>query len=101
MKIGIRKYVYPMLICILVIAGIVYYFFFSSMTGKDKTQYLYIDRDDNIDSVLVKLKDITSLHGMFAFQTLARHTHYSEKIRTGRYAIQPSEGAFVAFRINN
>ena len=76
MKIGIRKYVYPMLICILVIAGIVYYFFFSSMTGKDKTQYLYIDRDDNIDSVLVKLKDITSLHGMFAFQTLARHTHY-------------------------
>lgn len=98
MKIGIRKYVYPMLICILVIAGIVYYFFFSSMTGKDKTQYLYIDRDDNIDSVLVKLKDITSLHGMFAFQTLARHTHYSEKIRTGRYAIQPSEGAFVAFR---
>ena len=79
MKVSANKYVAPMLICILLIAGIIYYFFFSSMTGKDKTQYLYIDQDDNIDSVLVKLKDFSSLHGIFAFQTLARHTKYKEK----------------------
>ena len=98
MKVSANKYVAPMLICILLIAGIIYYFFFSSMTGKDKTQYLYIDQNDNIDSVLVKLKDISSEHGLFAFQTLARHTNYKEKIRTGRSGIKPSEGAFTAFR---
>lgn len=98
MKVSANKYFGPMLVCILLIAGILYYFFFSSMTGKDKTQYLYIDQNDNIDSVLVKLKDISSEHGLFAFQTLARHTNYKEKIRTGRYGIKPSEGAFTAFR---
>ena len=98
MKVNANKYLIPMLVCILLIAGIIYYFFFTSMTGKDKTRYLYIDRDDNIDSVLVKLRDLSTTHGMFAFQTLARHTRYGEKIRTGRYAIKPSEGTFTAFR---
>ena len=98
MKVTERKYVIPGLICLLVIAGFIYYFFFSSLTGKADKQYLYIDADDNVDSVFTKLRDISTDHGLFAFQTLARHFNYGEKIRTGRYAIEPSEGAFMAFR---
>ena len=89
---------YPAIACLLVIVGSVYFFFFHAMTGKDETQYLYIDRDDNIDSVMTKLNDIADTHARFAFQTLARHTHYAENIHTGRYAIHPGEGAFMVFR---
>ena len=98
MKVTKRKYFLPAIACLLVIAGCVYYYFFSSMTGKPDKQYLYVDADDNVDSVFTKLHDISTDHGLFAFQTLARHFNYADKIRTGRYAIAPGEGAFMAFR---
>lgn len=98
MKVTKRKYFLPAIACLLVIAGCVYYYFFSSMTGKPDKQYLYVDADDNVDSVFTKLHDISTEHGLFAFQTLARHFNYADKIRTGRYAIAPGEGAFMAFR---
>ena len=98
MKVTERKYVIPALVCLLIIAVCIYYFFFSSMTGRPDKQYLYVDTDDTADSVFTKLRDISTDHGLFAFQTLARHFNYDQKVRTGRYAIAPSEGAFMAFR---
>ena len=98
MKVTKRKYLLPAIACLLVIAGCVYYYFFSSMTGKPDKQYLYVDADDNVDSVFTKLHDISTDHGLFAFQTLARHSSYPDNIRTGRYEVGTGDGALKLFR---
>lgn len=85
-------------VCILIICGVTYYYFFSSMSAKDTTEYVYIDNNDNIDSVTVKLEKISTPHAISAFKMLAGYSKYAENIRTGRYAIEPGEGAAVTFR---
>ena len=93
-----KKYFYLALGCITIIAGIIYYYFFTAISAKSTTQYLYIDQDDTADSVCVKLASISNSHGITAFRTLVRHSSYSKNIRTGRYEITPSNGAFTVFR---
>ena len=77
------------------LVGIVYYYFFASFSKTDETQYVYIDDDDNADSVYHKLSDIATIHGLNAFTIMARHSGYADHVKTGRYAIKPGEGAFV------
>ena len=93
-----RKYGIPAAVCLLVILGITYYFFFSNINAQEKTVYLYIDDDDNVDSVFAKVKPFATDAGMTGFSTLVRHSSYDEHIRTGRYAIEPGDGAFTVFR---
>lgn len=93
-----RRYLSLAVACAVVIVGMVYYFFFSSMLVKPSTQYVYIDNDDNLDSVTYKLSEISNSHAMVGFRTLTRHSSYGERIKPGRYEIKPGNGAFVVFR---
>lgn len=93
-----KKYVIAIVICLAVILGFVYYYFFSSFSTKSETTYVYIDQDDNIDSVYQKLKPEAKEHSFFAFRTLARYFDYGSHIRTGRYAIGKNQGALSLFR---
>lgn len=93
-----KKYLIPAAICLLTLIGIGYYYFFTSFTGKTETTYLYIDQDDNYDSLMTKLMPVTTKHGFHAFCTLARHSQLPEHVRTGRYELTPGMGAFMAFR---
>ena len=93
-----RKYGIPAAVCLLVILGITYYFFFSNINAQEKTVYLYIDEDDNVDSVFAKVKPLATDAGMTGFSTLVRHSSYDEHIRTGRYEIAHGDGAFTLFR---
>ncbi|MBO4827575.1 MAG: endolytic transglycosylase MltG [Prevotella sp.] len=92
------RYVVPTIICLLAIAGLFYYYFFASFSSKKETQYVCIDRDDNIDSVFAKLEPIAKQHSLTGYKTMVRHTSYADHIRTGRYAVKPGEGAFTVFR---
>ena len=85
-------------LCGLGIIACVYYYFFTSLSNSNETQYLYIDADDNIDSVENKLSEIATPHGSNAFKILARHTDYADHIKTGRYAVSASNGALITFR---
>ena len=85
------------LIAALVCAGAVYYVFFTSMSKTGKEEYLYIDSNDNIDSVYTKLAPISKSHSLWAFKKLATWKKYGDHIRTGRYVIN-TEGAFQTFR---
>ena len=78
--------------------GTLYYYFFSAMSADGTTQYVYIDDDDNIDSVLTKVSTVSNAHAMSAYTLLAKHSAYAEHVRTGRYAINGSNGALVTFR---
>ncbi len=78
--------------------GMVYYYFFARQFQLTETDYIYIDRDDTVDSVYNKIICVgqpTSLHG---FRYLAEKDNYSEHIRTGRYAICPDDNMRILFR---
>ena len=93
-----KKFVIPAAVCIAVILFLCYYYFFTAMAGKGGSHFIYIDKDDNIDSVYAQLDTIASQHGMTGFKTLVRHSSYEENIRTGRYEIEPGNSAFTVFR---
>ncbi len=97
-KITSKLYVYGAGACLLVVAGIAYMYGFSSFSKSDNTQYVYIDEDDNIDSVYNKVKPVANPIPYQAFHTLTRHSSYAGNIRTGRYAIHPGEGAVKIWR---
>lgn len=93
-----KKFLIVALGCIVVIAGLMYYYFFSAMSVRITTKYIYIDKDDNVDSVYNKLQELSNEHSMTGFRMLVRHSSYAEHIRSGRYELNPSAGAFTMFR---
>ena len=93
-----RKYTIPALLCVLVIIGLVLYYFMSSLSAKEGTSYIYVDRDDTADSIYAKLEPISNKHSLNAFKMLARHSSFSDHIHTGRYAIESGEGAYTIFK---
>lgn len=79
-------------------AGSVYYYFFSQPFQLAETTYIYIDRDDNLDSVYHKIIRNGHPRNMSGFRYLAQRGQYGEHIRTGRYAIKPSDNMRYLFR---
>ena len=99
MKKSVSKfYLYGSLACVLVILFVGYLYLFASFSKSSKTQYVYIDTDDNIDSVYNKVRPFAKSIPFQAFHTLTLHSGYAEHIRTGRYAIAPDEGALKIWR---
>ena len=94
-----KKVLIAACICCVVAIGFVYKFFFSTLLSAKETKYVYIDNDDNIDSVYAKVSDVAK-DGceMTGFKILAGHSKYPNHIRTGRYAVEEGEGAFTVFR---
>lgn len=86
-----QLYIYGAGACLLIAIGLVFLYCFSSFSKSSKTQYVYIDEDDNIDSVYNKLRPIANNIPFQAFHTFTQHSSYAEHIRTGRYAINPGE----------
>lgn len=93
-----KLYIYGAGACLLVVIGIAYLYGFSSFSKKNTTQYVYIDEDDNIDSVYNKVRPIANSIPYQAFHTLTTHSNYADHIRTGRYAIHPGDGALKIWR---
>jgi len=96
----IKKKYYLMAIggCVLAIVFVFYHFIMTTFSSRDTTQYIYIDRDDTVDSVYAKLDTIASKHAMTGFRTLARYKDYAKNIRTGRYAIDTQKSTLNIFR---
>lgn len=93
-----RRFLVPAGVCLAVVAAAVYYYFFASMLGGKETKYVYIDSDDTVDSVSVKLSAVSKSNAITGFKTLVHFSKYADKIRTGRYAVEPGDGAFTVFR---
>ena len=97
-KLKKKVYLIPIALCVIGILFLGYYFFMDSFSKADETVYVYIDDNDNVDSVCAKLALTANTHTLMAFQTMARHGGYDEKIRTGRYAIMPGENTINVYR---
>ncbi len=92
------KYKIPFLFCILLVAGLCYGFFFGDLSRRQETVYLYVDADDNVDSIIHKLRPIAHKVPWNGFSTLARHSHLRHNTHPGRYAVEPDMGALTLFR---
>ncbi len=92
------KYLLPIGICLTIVIGLTCFYFFSAFSKAGETCYIYIDNDDNIDSVFAKLRPYGKSHSMSGFTTLARHSSYTDHIKIGRYAIEPGTSTLTLFR---
>ena len=93
-----QKYIPLTIVCMLLLIGMGYFYFFSSVSDAEEPRYLYVDADDNIDSVVVKLKPICSKHAVSGLCLLMNHSGYSENVRSGRYEVSNQIGTFSFFR---
>ena len=93
-----KLYIYPAVIGLVLIIGILIYFFLVPVSVKEDTYYIYIDDNDNQDSVVNKIRPIASSTSIICLQNLLRHANYKDKIKTGRYAINPGEGIVTIYR---
>lgn len=79
-------------------AGAIYHYFFAAPFQLTETAYIYIDRDDNIDSVYHKIIVTGQPKQMFGFEYQAEKNNYAEHIRTGKYAIKPGDNMRYLYR---
>jgi UPF0755 protein len=93
-----KQYVIPIIICLLALAGMMVYYLTGSLSKSGQSEYIYIDDNDDIDSVAAKLAPIANEQALLSFKLVSRHAGYSKHIRTGRYAIEPGEGVFSVLR---
>lgn len=93
-----NKFLTAVAVLVLVSLGSIYYCLFSSISGDGKTHHIYIDNDDNIDSVYTKLAEVSNGHGMASFKLLAGISSYKNNIRSGCYEISEDNGALNVFR---
>lgn len=93
-----KYYIIPIVICVLALAGVVAFYLTGSLSKSGQCEYVYIDDNDNLDSVAMKLSPIAHEQALLSFKLLSRHSGYSKNIRTGRYAIQPGEDIITVLR---
>ena len=84
--------------CLVLVLAILAYFFLTPFSKSKQTEYLYIDNDDTVDSVFVKLSNIGNNHALSGMKTLIRHSSYADNVRTGRYAVESENCALTVFR---
>lgn len=93
-----KHYIIPIIICVLALAGLMFFYLTGSLSKSDKCEYVYIDDNDDLDSVAAKLKPIAKEQALLSFKLLSRHSGYCKNIRTGKYAILPDEGTIAVLR---
>lgn len=97
-KFNSRAYLYIAAFGMILIIALTVYYAMTSVSDSDTVEYIYIDEDDTQDSVIAKIQPYANPIGMAGLKTIIRHSDYGKNIRTGRYAIEPSDGAITVFR---
>lgn len=96
-----KKIVWTLLILLLIAGGAVggwgYNRVFAPQFHPAKKSYIYIDRDDNLDSIYNKVEKYGNPGSMQGFRWMVWHRDYDRCIKTGRYAIRPGESVYHLF----
>ena len=93
-----RSLLMLVLAIIAVLVGTTTYAFLSPLSSSSEKEYVYIDNDDDADSIRRKILDISGVAAVKAFDILAGATGYYDHIRSGRYGIAPDEPTLQVFR---
>ena len=79
-------------------AGIAYYYMLYPQFHPKETTYIYIDENDNIDSIYNKVKTEGKPTKYEGFRWIMQYKKYEDRIRTGRYAINPGDNAYQLYQ---
>lgn len=93
-----KRIVLPVIAFILIVVAVVAFLLFAPMSSKHETHYVFIDNDDNIDSVYAKIEPNVHGYSMTMFKAISSQLGYDKHIRTGRYAIDTKTGALQTLR---
>lgn len=93
-----RKIITIAVSCIVALGAITGFFFLAPASNQSETAYLYIDNDDNQDSIQAKLSGIANGYSITAFNVLANLTGMYDHLRTGRYELDSSTSTLQFFR---
>ena len=83
---------------LLIIALSSYFLFLAPISGRSTTSYLYLDANDDIDSVYAKLDTAARPHQLLGFRLLDACLGYHKNIKPGRYAVTGSTSTLRLFR---
>ena len=70
---------------------------FAPQFHPDKTVYVYVDQNDNADSVYQKIQKVGNVKQFAGFLKLAKQKNYDQHIHTGRYPIHPKDNIYRVF----
>jgi UPF0755 protein len=84
--------------CVIVLLGCAFFVLGSPLSTKDEAVCIYIDNDDDIDSVYAKIDRSLSPSSMLVFKTLSSLFSYADNIHGGRYEIPARASSFYVFR---
>lgn len=71
--------------CLLGTAILGYWFFYADFSSSKEHSYIFIDRDDNIDSVYTKLESAAHPRQLIGFKLLSSYIGQEELVKTGKY----------------
>lgn len=81
-----------------ILTACISFYLFAPVSRSSENVYLYIDDNDNIDSVACKMNNECHSFGVSCMMTLMRHLDNGMVRNTGRYLIEPSMGALKLYR---
>lgn len=79
------------------VGTIAWWWIFAPQFYPHRTHYIYIDKDDTIDSVYNKVQEAECLHTIMGLRCLALYSGYADVIHTGRYAVNPGDNVYDVF----
>ncbi|MDR0657551.1 MAG: endolytic transglycosylase MltG [Mediterranea sp.] len=82
----------------LTLGGIAYYYLFFPQFHPEKKAYVYIDRDDTVDSIYNKVKTAGNPDNPGGFRWIAGYKKYGDHICTGCYLIEPGDNAYRLYQ---
>lgn len=92
-----KRFIIGSIIIIVLFCCTLYGLFLIRPVG-DRTSFIYIDKDDNIDSVYVKLETQGDIHSLAGFKLLNMFLGYEDKIRPGAYLFDKHTSEVMIFR---
>ncbi len=88
-KKGMPKWIWGVLCSLAVAIMVVTWRVYNSGFKLQNTTYLYVDADDNVDSISQKIESQTAPESMRVFHLFAGLLNLKDRIRTGRYEVSP------------
>lgn len=88
-KKGMPKWIWGVLCSLAVAIMVVAWRVYNSGFKLQNTTYLYVDADDNVDSISQKIESQTVPESMRVFHLFAGLLNLKDRIRTGRYEVSP------------
>lgn len=84
------------IVAVLLIGGycVAHHYLYSQLLAGDEKVYIYVDKDDNVDSVLHKVEAVANPTAMTGFRKAVSFKDYGSNIKRGRYELNKDASAW-------